>query len=108
MSGSLPDHDVLLRLADLMDADDVRTHRVGIPASYGQHLLWTALTGPGDSWSREYVRRLRAEGPEAVKTWADRLEVQQYRLIELVYPGGAIARPRSADEVRTMAAEAVR
>lgn len=99
-----PDSDALHHLAQLMDWDDARTGRAGIPASYGHFLLWTALAGPGDAWDREYARLCHTEGGSAASVWADRLEEQHRRLVHLVYPDGACARPVNADEVRALAA----
>ncbi|WP_435595918.1 hypothetical protein [Streptomyces albogriseolus] len=86
-----------------MDEDDARTDRVGIPASYGHYLLWTAVTKPYGDWDTEWVRLVKTQSRQAAKEWADRLETQFSRLIELVYPGGATAGSRSSAEVRSLA-----
>lgn len=100
----IPDNDVLNRLADLMDADDARTGKVGIPVSYGHFLLWEALVGPGDAWDQEYARLCRTKGSSAAVAWSSGLEAQHRRLLDLAYPGGALAQPISADAVRALAA----
>jgi len=94
---------VLRRLADLMDEDDARTGRVGIPVSYGHRLLWLALVHSFDAWDAEWVRLAHTESVNAASDWADRLEARFQRLVELVYPGGATARARSAAEIRALA-----
>ena len=101
---NLTDAEALLRLAQLMDEDDARTNKVGIPASYGHYLLREALAGSGDTWDREYARLCHTEGGAAATAWADRLEQQFRRLVELVYPGGATARAVSSADVRALAA----
>jgi hypothetical protein len=96
----------LRQAADLMDEDDTRTNKVGIPVSYGHHLLWLAVTKPYGDWDTEWVRLVRAQSREAANQWADRVEAQHQRLIELVYPGGALARSKSAQDIRAIADEA--
>lgn len=93
----------LLRLADLMDEDDARTGKVGIPVSYGHHLAWLAVVGSHEAWEAEWVRLARTESTAVACEWSERQEAQTRCLIELVYPGGATAVTRSADEIRAMA-----
>ncbi|WP_405673131.1 hypothetical protein [Streptomyces sp. NBC_01530] len=93
----------LRRLADLMDGDDARTGKVGIPVSYGHYLVWLAVVGSYGAWEAEWVRLTRTASVEAASEWSARQETQVQRLIELVYPGGATARARSAAEVRALA-----
>lgn len=94
---------VLRRLAELMDEDDARTGKVGIPVSYGHYLLHVAVSGTSQEWDNEFVRILRTESRSAAIAWANQLEAQFQRLIQQVYPGGAVARARSAAEVRELA-----
>lgn len=93
----------LFRLADLMDEDDARTGKVGIPVSYGHRLIWLAVIGSYEAWEAEWVRLTRTESMDAANEWSARQETQIRQLIELVYPGGATARARSAAEVRALA-----
>ncbi|MDQ0809840.1 hypothetical protein QFZ63_001554 [Streptomyces sp. B3I7] len=97
------DVEALRRFAQLMDEDDARTNKAGLPASYGHYLLFVALAGPGDAWDREYARLCHTEGGAAATAWAARLEQQYRRLIALVYPGGATARSMSSADVRAIA-----
>lgn len=97
------DSTALRRAADLMDADDARTNRVGIPVSYGHHLLWLAVVKPFGDWDTEWVRLVKAQSRQAAIEWADRVEAQHQRLIELVYPGGVLAGSRSARDIRALA-----
>lgn len=97
------DSQVLLRLADLMDEDDARTGKVGIPVSYGHRLVWLAVIGSYEAWEAEWVRLTRTKSVEAANEWSARQENQVQRLIALVYPGGALARARSAAEIRALA-----
>lgn len=100
-----PDGDAaaLRRFADLMDEDDARTNRVGIPVSHGHYLLSQAVSGSSDEWDAEWIRIARTESRQAAIEWAGREEAQLQRLIERVYPGGATACRKSAAEVRSMA-----
>lgn len=102
-SGSLTDAKALRRLAQLMDEDDARTGRVGIPISYGIYLVWQALAGPGDDFDLEYVRLCRTKGSAAAVAWGQELDRQYHRLTGLVYPDGCLSRPMKADEVRALA-----
>jgi hypothetical protein len=97
------DSRALHRLAELMDEDDARTNKVGIPVSYGHRLVWLAVIGSFEAWETEWLRLTRTESVEAVNEWSARQETQVQRLIELVYPGGAVARSKSAAEVRALA-----
>lgn len=101
----MTDSDALHLLAKLMDEDDARTGRVGIPVSHGHFLLWEALAGPRDAWDREYAHLCRTEGSTAASAWSNRLEAQYRRLVDLVYPGGATAHSVSADTVRALATD---
>lgn len=94
----------LHRLAHLMDEDNARTNTVGIPASYGHWLINLAVSGPCEAWDAEWVRLTRTVSRQAAIEWADRQEAQIRRLAELIYPGGATARARSAADVRALAA----
>jgi hypothetical protein len=97
------DTTALRRLATSMDEDDARTNKVGIPVSYGHRLLWLAVIGTYEAWEAEWVRLAKTESPQAAIEWSERQEDQVQRLTELVYPGGATARPKSAQDVRAMA-----
>ncbi|MER8220951.1 hypothetical protein ABTZ58_10225 [Streptomyces sp. NPDC094143] len=100
-----PDSDAaaLRRFANLMDEDDARTSRVGIPVSHGHYLLSQAVSGSSDEWDAEWIRLTKTDSRQAAIEWAQREESQLQRLIQLVYPGGATACPKSAAEVRSMA-----
>lgn len=100
---TLTDAGALRRLAQLMDEDDARTGRVGIPVSYGIHLAWQALAGPGDAFDLEYVRLCRTKGSAAAVAWGRELERQYHRLTGLLYPDGCLSRSMKADEVRALA-----
>jgi len=95
----------LLRLAALMDEDNARTNHVGIPVSYGHYLVSVAVSGTTQEWDAEWLRILRTRGPQAAKAWGDEQEKRTHDLIQLVYPGGATAKARSANEVRALATE---
>jgi hypothetical protein len=97
------DNRALHQLADLMDEDDARTGRVGIPVSYGHRLVWLAVIGSFEAWETEWVRLTRTESVDAANAWSAQQETQVQRLIELVYLGGAMARPKSAAEIRALA-----
>lgn len=97
------DVNVLRQLATSMDEDDARTNKVGIPVSYGHRLLWLAVIGTYEAWETEWVRLAKTESTQAAVEWSERQEGQLQRLIELVYPGGATARPLSAEDVRAIA-----
>ena len=94
---------VLRRFADLMDEDDSRTSKVGVPVSHGHYLLSQAVSGSADEWDAEWLRLAKTESRQAAIEWAEKEEAQLQRLISLVYPGGATACPKSAAEVRSMA-----
>lgn len=94
---------VLRRLATSMDEDDAHTNKVGIPVSYGHYLLWLAVIGTYEAWETEWVRLTKTQSAQAAAEWSERQEGQVQRLIEVVYPGGATARPRSAEDVRALA-----
>jgi hypothetical protein len=96
----------LLRLATLMDEDNARHNNVGIPVSHGRYLAGLAVSGTADEWDAEWVRILRTDSMQAATIWADLQEKRTQTVIELVYPDGATATARSADEVRALAAEA--
>lgn len=95
----------LLRLATLMDEDDARTNHVGIPVSYGHYLVSVAVSGTTEQWDAEWLRILRTQGMQYAKAWGDEQEKRTRDLIQLVYPGGATAKARSADEVRALATQ---
>ncbi|MEU5772621.1 hypothetical protein ABZ819_04865 [Streptomyces venezuelae] len=97
------DAEALHRLADLMDEDDARTGKVGIPVSYGHRLVWLAVVGSHEAWQAEWLRLLRTESLQAANEWSDRQEERIRHLTRLVYPGGATAQSKSAAEVRAMA-----
>ena len=94
----------LLRLATLMDEDNARTNHVGIPVSYGHYLVSVAVSGTTQQWDAEWLRILQAQGMQAAKDWSDEQDKREHALIDLVYPGGATAKDRSADEIRALAA----
>jgi hypothetical protein len=96
----------LRQLADQMDEDDARTNKVGIPVSYGHHLIWRAVTKPYGDWDTEWVHLVNTQSRQAANEWAAGIEAQLQRLIELVYPGGALARSKSAQDIRAMADQA--
>lgn len=96
----------LRRLATLMDEDDARTNKVGIPVSYGHHLIWLAVIGTYEAWEAEWVRLTKTQSVQVANEWSAGLDAQMRRLIELVYPGGIMARPKSAQDVRAMADQA--
>ena len=100
------DIDALRRLATLMDEDDARTNKVGIPVSYGHHLIWLAVIGTYEAWEAEWVRLTKTESLQTANEWSEGLDAQVHRLSELVYPGGILARPKSAQDVRAMADQA--
>ena len=95
--------ETLRRLAELMDADDARTGRVGIPVSYGHYLVSVAVSGTAEEWDSEWRRILRTQGMQAAKAWADKQEKRERDLIQLVYPGGATARAKTAAEIHALA-----
>ncbi|WP_371099846.1 hypothetical protein [Streptomyces sp. PU_AKi4] len=97
------DSDVLRRLADLMDEDDARTNKVGIPVSYGHRLIWLAVIGTYEAWEAEWVRLTKTKSVQVANEWSAGIDAQVHRLIELVYPGGIMARPKSAQDIRAMA-----
>lgn len=99
------DTSTLRRLADLMDEDDARTNKVGIPVSYGHRLIWLAVIGTYEAWEAQWVRLARTKSVQAASEWSDAIETEVQRLIELVYPGGILARPKSAQDIRAMAAQ---
>ena len=99
------DTSTLHRLATLMDEDDARTNKVGIPVSYGHHLIWLAVIGTYEAWEAEWVRLARTKSAQAANEWSAGIEAEVRRLIELVYPGGITARPKSAQDIREMAAQ---
>lgn len=100
------DSSTLRRLADLMDEDDARTNKVGIPVSYGHRLIWLAVIGTYEAWEAEWVRLAKTQSLQAAVEWSDGIEAEVQRLIELVYPGGITARPKSAQDIRAMADQA--
>lgn len=98
----------LYAVADLMEADNARCIAaygapVGIPASYGDHLIRQAVTGPADAWRTEWVRRACTESLEAATAWADDLTELRQQVSALVYPGGANGAGLAAAEVRAVA-----
>jgi hypothetical protein len=100
-----PDGDAaaLRRFADLMDEDDARTNKVGVPVSCGHYLLSLAVSGSTAEWDAQWIRLANTESQQAAIEWAEAEEAQLQRMIELVYPGGATACRKSAAEVRSMA-----
>jgi hypothetical protein len=99
------DASTLHRLATLMDEDDARTNKVGIPVSYGHHLIWLAVIGTYEAWEAEWVRLAKTKSVQAANDWSAGIEAEVQRLIELVYPGGITARPQSAQGIRVLAAQ---
>ena len=99
------DTSTLLRLATLMDEDDTRTNKVGIPVSYGHYLIWLAVIGTYEAWEAEWVRLTKTQSVQAANDWSDQIETEVQRLIELVYPGGITARPKSSQDIRELAAQ---
>lgn len=96
----------LRTMADLMDEDDARTNKVGIPVSYGHYLIFLAVTKPYGDFDIEWARLAKTQSRQAANAWADKIDAQHRRLIELIYPGGAVARAKTAQEIRAMADEA--
>ena len=99
------DSSTLLRLATMMDEDDARTNKVGIPVSYGHHLIWLAVIGTYEAWEAEWVHLAKTKSVQTANEWSAGIEAEVQRLIELVYPGGITARPKSSQDIRALAAQ---